>query len=55
MPQIIRVLDPPIASASEVFGSRFEKVAGSDACTGFPCSSTKRRRRRLGVDPNTSE
>lgn len=52
---MILVEEPPIASASEVFGSRFENVAGSEACTGFPFSSTNKRRRLFGVDPKTSE
>lgn len=53
VPQIILVDEPPIASASEVFGSRFENVAGSDGSfwTGTPFSSTKSRRRRPGVEP----
>lgn len=55
VPQIILEEEPPMASASEVFGSTLENVAGSEACTGFPFSSTKSRRRRLGVEPNMSE
>ena len=55
VPQMIREEDPPIASASDVLGSRFENVAGSEAWTGFPFSSTKSRRRRFGVDPKMSE
>lgn len=57
VPQIILVDDPPIASASEVLGSKLEKVAGSDgpSRTGTPFSSTKRRRLRLGVAPKISE
>ena len=53
VPQIILVDEPPIASASEVFGSRFENVAGSDGSfwIGTPFSSTKSRRRRPGVEP----
>lgn len=53
VPQMILVEEPPMASASDVFGSRFEKVAGSDgpSWTGAPFSSMKRRRRRLGVEP----
>lgn len=56
---MIRVEDPPIASASDVLGSRFEKVAESEfetsSPTGKPFSSTNRRRRRLEVEPKTSE
>lgn len=52
---MILVDEPPIASASEVFGSMLEKVAGSDAWTGAPFSSTKSLRRRFGVLPKTSE
>ena len=59
VPQMIRVDDPPIASASDVLGSRFEKVAasecGTSSRTGTPFSSTNRRRRRFGVEPKTSE
>ena len=59
VPHIILVDDPPIASASDVLGSRFEKVFASElrapSRTGMPFSSTKRRRRRLGVEPKTSE
>lgn len=48
-----------MASASDVFGSRLEKVAVSEAWapsrTGTPLSSTKMRRRRVGVAPKTSE
>ncbi len=47
-----------MASASDVFGSRLEKVAGSEGApsrTGTPFSSTNSRRRRLGVEPKTSE
>ena len=57
VPHIILVDDPPIASASDVFGSRFENVAGSEgpSRTGTPCSSTKSLRRRAGVAPKTSE
>lgn len=53
VPQIILVDEPPIASASDVFGSRFENVAGSEgpSWTGAPFSSIKSRRRRLGVEP----
>ena len=53
VPQIILVDEPPIASASEVFGSMFEKVAGSEGSfwVGTPFSSTKSRRRRPGVEP----
>ena len=52
---MILVDDPPMASASDVLGSRFENVAGSEAWTGAPFSSTKRRRRRFGVEAKTSE
>ncbi len=57
VPQIILVDDPPNTSASEVLGSRFEKVAGSDgpSRTGTPFSSTKSRRLRPGVAPKMSE
>ena len=55
VPQMILDEEPPMASASEVFGSRFEKVAGSDCAVVLPFSSTKRRRRRLGVEPKMSE
>ena len=59
MPQIILVDEPPMASASDVLGSRFGNVAGSDgpSRTGTPFSSTKSRRRRLGVElePKMSE
>jgi len=57
VPQIILVDEPPIASASDVFGSRLENVAGSEgpSRTGTPCSSTKRRRLLAGVAPKTSE
>lgn len=53
VPQIILVDEPPMASASEVFGSRFEKVAGSEGSfwIGTPFSSTKSRRRRPSVEP----
>jgi len=53
VPQIILVEEPPMASASDVFGSRFEKVARSEgpSWTGAPFSSMKRRLRRLGVEP----
>ena len=53
VPQMILVEEPPIASASEVLGSRFENVAGSDgpSWTGAPFSSIKSRRRRVGVEP----
>ena len=51
--------EPPIASASEVFGSRLEKVfasePGAPSRTGKPFSSTIKRRRRLGEELNTSE
>lgn len=42
-----------MASASEVFGSRFENVAGSEGSfwIGTPFSSTKSLRRRPGVEP----
>ena len=52
---MILVDEPPIASASDVLGSRLENVAGSDAATGLPDSSTKSLRRRFGVEPKTSE
>lgn len=59
VPQIILLEEPPMSFASEVFGSRFENVRASDSgapsLTGTPFSSTNRRRRRLGVEPNTSE
>ena len=59
VPHIILVDEPPIMSASEVFGSRLENVAGSEgpSRTGTPFSSTNNRRRRLGVEPEpkTSE
>lgn len=58
VPQMILVDEPPMASASDVLGSRFEKVAGSEGApsrTGTPFSSTNSRRRRLGVEPKTSE
>lgn len=55
VPHMILVDEPPIASASDVFGSTFEKVAGSEAWTGAPFSSTKSLRRRFGVLPKTSE
>ena len=57
VPQMIRVEEPPMASASEVLGSMFEKVAESDAGIGAPFSSTKILRRRAGVvaPPKTSE
>ena len=53
VPQIILVDEPPIASASEVFGSMFENVAGSEGSfwIGTPFSSTKSRRRRPDVEP----
>ena len=53
VPQIILVDEPPMASASEVFGSRFENVAGSEGSfwIGTPFSSTKSRRRRPDVEP----
>ena len=56
---MILLEDPPIASASEVFGSKFEKVfaseLGAPSRTGTPFSSTNKRRRRLGVELKTSE
>lgn len=59
VPHIILVDEPPIASASDVFGSRLEKVAASEPVapsrTGTPFSSTKIRRRRLGVALKISE
>ena len=59
VPQIVLVDWPPMASASEVFGPMLENVAASEltlvSATGTPFSSTKSRRRRPGVDPNTSE
>lgn len=57
VPQMILVEEPPIASASDVFGSMFEKVAGSEgpSRTGTPFSSTKSRRLLPGVAPKTSE
>ena len=59
VPHMILVEDPPIASASEVFGSRFEKVfaseLGAPSRTGTPFSFTNKRRRRLGVELKTSE
>lgn len=59
VPQIILLEEPPMSFASEVLGSRFENVRASDpgapSRTGTPFSSTNRRRRRLGVEPNTSE
>ena len=58
VPQMILVDEPPMASASDVLGSRLEKVAGSEGApsrTGTPFSSTNSRRRRLGVEPKTSE
>lgn len=59
VPQMILLEEPPISFASEVLGSRFENVRASDSSalsrTGTPLSSTNRRRRRLGVEPNTSE
>lgn len=50
---MILVDEPPIASASEVFRSMFENVAGSEGSfwIGTPFSSTKRRRRRPAVEP----
>lgn len=58
VPHITRVESPPSASASDVSGFRFEKVAsepGSPSATGIPFSPTKMRLLRLGVDPNASE
>lgn len=56
---MILLEEPPMSFASEVLGSRFENVRASDSGapsrTGTPFSSTNRRRRRLGVEPNTSE
>lgn len=56
---MILLEEPPISFASEVLGSRFENVRASDSGapsrTGTPFSSTNSRRRRLGVEPNTSE
>lgn len=53
------VEDPPIASASEVLGSRFEKVFASEfgapSRTGTPFSSTNKRRRRFREELNRSE
>jgi len=58
VPQMTRVELPPRASASEVSGCIFEKVAsdcGSPSFTGMPLASTNSLRRRLGVDPKASE
>lgn len=59
VPQIMRVDEPPSTSASEVFGSRLEKVAASElgtpSRTGNPFSSTKTRRRRAEPEPDASE
>ena len=59
VPQMVRVDRPPIASASDVFGSKFENVAASEfgprSATGMPFSSTNILRRRAGVALKTSE
>ena len=59
VPHMTLVEEPPIASASEVLGSRFEKVfvseLGAPSRTGTPFSSTNKRRRRLGVELKISE
>lgn len=54
VPQMILVDEPPMTSASDVLGSRFEKVAGSEGPSriGTPFSSTNKRRRRPGVEPD---
>ena len=59
VPQMILVEEPPMASASEVFGSAFENVfasePGAPSRTGTPFSSTNKRRLLLGVELKTSE
>ena len=59
VPHITLVEDPPMASASDVLGSRFEKVfvseLGIPSRTGTPFSSTNKRRRRFGEELKTSE
>jgi hypothetical protein len=56
VPHITRVESPPSASASEVSGFRFEKVASEPGSpTGMPSSPTNIRRRCAGVDANASE
>ena len=53
VPQIILVDEPPIASASDVLGSTFENVAGSDGPSwiGCPFSSMKSLLRRAEFEP----
>jgi hypothetical protein len=59
VPQMTRVDSPPNASASEVPGFKFEKVASDRGspplATGMPSSPIKMRLRRAGVEAKASE